>query len=439
MDSTLMTAVLFLVMVALLLTGMPLGFLLGFIGLIFTYVFWGTPAIMQIASAAFGPTLNIILIAIPLFIFMANVLQFSGMADGLYEMFYKWSGGLRGGLAIGTVAICAIFAAMSGVSGAATVSMGVIALPSMLKRGYDKYMSVGAIAAGGALGILIPPSVPMVIYAAFSSVSVGKLFVAGVLPGLLMSGMFMIYVFIRCLLNPKMGPAIPIEARASWGEKFKATRSVILPILLVAAVCGSIFMGLATPTEAAAVGCIGSLVCAGVNRKLTRAAFKEASLQTIQLSTMIIWIVIGSTCFSNIYSAVGAGDFLNNLVIKLELGRWVVLFIIQCTFFVLGCFMDPTGIIMITTPIFLPIVTQLGFDPIWFGVLFIINMEMGYLTPPFGYNLFYMRSVVPEQIMSMQEIYRSVLPFIVIQGLCLIIVAIFPEIALWLPSMMKLK
>jgi len=181
------------------------------------------------------------------------------------------------------------------------------------------------------------------------------------------------------------------------------------------------------------------LICAGVNRKLTRAAFQQASFQTIQLSTMIIWIVIGSTCFSNIYTALGAGDFLNSLVLKLELGRYVVLFLIQGIFFVLGMFMDPTGIIMITTPLFLPIVTKLGFDPVWFGILFIINMEMGYLTPPFGYNLFYMRTIVPEKLMSMQEIYRSVLPFIAIQISTLIMVIVFPEIALWLPSLMKLK
>jgi tripartite ATP-independent transporter DctM subunit len=437
MDISLITILLFSSLMILLLTGLPLAFCLGVVSLGLTYFLWGTPAVMQVASACFGATLNIILIACPLFIFMANVLQFSGLADSLYEMIYNWSGRLSGGLAMGTVFICAVFAAMSGISGAATVSMGIIAIPSMLNRNYDKFLSVGCVAAGGALGILIPPSVTMIVYASMTGVSVGQLFIAGILPGLLLAGMFILYIGIRCFINPELGPALPPEARGDWSKMFKSLAAVILPLILVFSVIGSILLGLATPTEAAAVGAVGSLICAAINRKLNWKNFTEASRKSLVLTCMIIWIVVTATAFSNVYTAVGAPDFLNSILEGLGVGRWAVLLMIQLTFFFLGMVMDPIGIVMITTPVYIPIVISLGFDPIWFGILFIINMEMGYLTPPFGYNLFYMRSIVPTSLMSMRDLYASVLPFISIQALCLIIIMLFPQIALWLPGLLQ--
>lgn len=436
MSTSVITLLLFSSLLILLLTGMPLAFCLSVVSVIFTIFLWGPEALFQIASTTFGYTLNIILIAVPLFVFMANVLQISDIADDLYDAFYRWSGRLNGGLAMGTVAICGIFAAMSGLSGAATVSMGLIAIPSMLKRKYDKHLAVGCVAAGGALGILIPPSVVMIIYAVFCGVSVGKLFVAGILPGLLLAGLFMLYITIRCAFNPKLGPSVPPEERATFPEKVESLKAIILPTLLILAVIGSIFLGLATPTEAAAVGATGSLVCALIKRKLTWALFREACQKTLILSTMIMWIVIGASCFASVYTALGAPDLLNSIIMQTGLGKWSILIILQLTYFVLGMLMDPTGIVMITTPVYIPIIKALGFDPIWFGILFIINMEMGYLTPPFGYNLFYMRSIVPPDVMSMRQIYTSVLPFIAIQALCLIIIILFPEIALWLPSIL---
>ena len=437
MDVGQITILLFSSLVILLLTGLPLIFCLGVISLGFTYFLWGPLAIMQVASACFGGTMNIILIACPLFIFMANVLQFSGLADDLYEMIYTWSGRVNGGLAMGTVGICAVFAAMSGISGAATVSMGVIAIPSMLSRKYDKFMSVGSVAAGGALGILIPPSVTMIIFASITGVSVGQLFFAGILPGLLLVLMYILYIAVRCIINPELGPSLRPEERGGWGKKFKSLGGIVLPLVLVCAVIGSILLGLATPTEAAAIGAVGSLLCAAINRKLTWNSFTKASRESMVLTAMIIWIVVTATAFSNIYTAVGAPEFLNSLLGGLGVGRWHILIMIQITFFFLGMVMDPAGIVMITTPVYLPIITALGFDPVWFGILFIINMEMGYLTPPFGYNLFYMRSIVPQELMSMKDLYRSVLPFILIQAVCLILVMLFPQIALWLPSFMK--
>lgn len=430
------TLLLFSSLLALLLTGMPLAFCLSVVSVIFTIFLWGPAALFQIASTTFGYTLNIILVAIPLFVFMANILQISDIADDLYDTFYRWTGRLNGGLAAGTVGICGIFAAMSGLSGAATVSMGLIAIPSMLKRGYEKKLAVGCVAAGGALGILIPPSVVMIIYAVFCGVSVGKLFVAGVLPGILLASMFVAYIMIRCYFNPELGPSVPEAERCSFIEKVQSLKSIVLPSLLIVAVIGSIFFGLATPTEAAAVGAIGSLLCALAKRKLSWVRFKEACEKTLILSTMIMWIVIGASCFASVYTALGAPDFLNDIIVGTGLGKWSILIILQLTYFVLGMLMDPTGIVMITTPVYIPIITSLGFDPIWFGILFIINMEMGYITPPFGYNLFYMSSIVPRHVMSMKQIYVSVFPFIVIQAICLILLVLFPQIALWLPSLM---
>jgi tripartite ATP-independent transporter DctM subunit len=435
-DIGFITFLIFSSLAAILLTGLPLAFCLGAVSVIFTVWLWGAPALLQIGSAAFSPTLNIILLAIPLFIFMANVLQFSGLADDLYDAFYHWSGRMKGGLAMGTVAICAIFAAMSGISGAATVSMGVIAIPSMFKRNYSRHLAIGGVAAGGALGILIPPSITMIIYASFANVSVGKLFMAGVLPGLLLCGLFVLYIAIVCYIKPELGPVPEKDDRADWSQKIVSLKGVILPIFLVLMVCGSIFTGIATPTEAAAVGAVGSLLCAILKRKLTWDRMSEACSSTLILSTMIIWVVIGATAFSNIYTAIGAPDFLMGLISNLGVGPWTVIVIMQVTFFILGMFMDPTGIVMITTPVYIPIITSLGFNPIWFGILFIVNMEMGYITPPFGYNLFYMRSIVPLSI-SMKDIYISVLPFIGLQLLCLIIIMMFPQIALYLPGLMN--
>jgi tripartite ATP-independent transporter DctM subunit len=266
---------------------------------------------------------------------------------------------------------------------------------------------------------------------------VGQLFMAGVFPGVLLACMFIVYIAIRCLISPELGPALPLEARGDWPKKFKSLGAVVLPLILVLSVIGSILLGLATPTEAAAVGAVGSLVCAAVNRKLSWKSFIEASRKSLVLTCMIIWIVVTATAFSNIYTAVGAPDFLNSILESLGVGRWPVLLMIQITYFFLGMVMDPIGIVMITTPVYIPIIKALGFDPIWFGILFIINMEMAYLTPPFGYNLFYMRSIVPAEAMSMRDLYFSVLPFIVIQLLCLAIIMLMPQIALWLPGLIE--
>lgn len=429
------TAILFASLVVGLLTGLPLVFILGGLAVIFNYFLLGPASLMMISSAAFGVMENFILTAIPLFVFMGIILQHSGIAAAMYEMMYKWIGGIRGGLAIGTVIICTFFAAMSGISGAATVAMGVIALPSMLKHNYHKDIAVGCISAGGALGILIPPSVLMIVYGVFAGESIGALFAGGVVPGILLALMYVVYIAVRSHLNPALGPSVSKEERATWQEKMASLRAVILPILLILLVLGTIFKGIATPTEAAAIGAIGAILCAAVSRTLTWTVFKQSSFQALSLSCMVIWIIIGGSCLTSIYTAVGAVDFIKEMVSVLPVSRYVILAGMQVSLLFLGMLLDPGGIIMICTPVFVPVIKALGFDPVWFGILFIVNMEMSYLTPPFGFNLFYMKSIVPSDI-SMMDIYKSVIPFVGIQAACLILLIVFPKLVMWLPSIL---
>jgi tripartite ATP-independent transporter DctM subunit len=428
------TLILFAALVVLLVTGLPLAFVLGSIAVIFTYFLWGPYALAALPSNTLGVMQNFILSAIPLFIFMGLMLQKSGLAGELYTTVHKWAGGIRGGLAMGTVIICMLFAAMTGTSGGATVSMGVLALPSMLERKYDKSIAIGAIAAGGALGILIPPSVLMIVYALFANESVGALFAAGVFPGLLMGGVFILYIAIKCFIRKDIGPSIPVDERPSWREKFISLRYVILPVALIFIVLGTIFFGVATPTEAAAIGALGSIICAFISRSISWTIFKESSYETLRLSCMVVWIIIGGTCFASLYTAIGAVDFIKELINALPVSKYVILIGIQMSFFLLGMLMDPGAIIMICTPVFVPLIKSLGFDPVWFGILFIMNMEMGYLTPPFGFNLFYMKAIVPPDV-SMTDIYKAITPFVLLQALCLVIIIVFPQIALWLPKL----
>ncbi len=432
MDITIITILLFSCLIILLITGLPIAFVMAGVAVVFTYFLWGLQGLIMISSMTYGVMRNFILTAIPLFIFMGIVLQHSGLAGSLYDMMYKWLGPIRGGLAIGTIIICMLFAAMTGVSGAATVSMGLIALPSMFKYNYDKRIAIGCVSAGGALGILIPPSVLMIVYGVFAGESIGALYAGGILPGVILGSYFILYVIIRCYFQPNLGPSVPKEEKVNFKEKLLSLKAVIFPIGLIVVVLGIIFRGVATPTEAAAIGALGSLLCAAISRTLTWQVFKTASYETLRLSCMILWIIIGGTCFSSLYTALGAVDLIKEAVSALPVSRYIILAGMQFILIILGCLMDPGGIIMICTPVMVPVIKLLGFDPIWFGVLFIINMEMAYLTPPFGFNLFYMKAIVPKSI-AMGDIYKSITPFVGLQALCLITCILFPEIVLWLP------
>lgn len=413
--------------------GLPLSFVLGGVSVIFLYMTWGPESFYMVAAQTWGTMEKFTLVAVPLFIFMAMILERSGTANDLYEMMYLWFGPLRGGLVIGTLVICAIFSAMCGISGAAVVSMGAIALPSMLERGYDKEMAVGCINSGGGWGILIPPSVIMILYALISGESVGRLFAGGVMPGLLLLTIVSGYVLIRCFFQPHLAPALPADQRGDWSRKLKALKAVILPVCIVFAVLGSIIFGVATPTEAAAVGLAGALLSAAVYRRLTWDLLWEASMRTFKLTGMIMWILFGAYCFTAAYHSMGGTHLIEKVMSHVPGGPWGSIVFIQLMLLVLGMVLDPAGIMMITVPVFLPVIKAHGFDPLWFGILFIMNMNIGYMTPPFGFNLFYLKAIVPPSI-TMGDIYRSVIPFAIMETVGMLMVMFFPEIATWLPN-----
>ncbi|UCE56263.1 MAG: TRAP transporter large permease subunit [Desulfobacterales bacterium] len=433
MSIELLTFLFFLSLLVFLLLGLPLSFVLGGVSIVFLYFTWGPEAFYMVAAQAWGAMNKFTLVAVPLFIFMAMLLERSGVAKDLYDMMYLWFGPVGGGLAIGTVVICAIFSAMCGISGAAVVSMGTIALPSMLKRNYDKELALGCINSGGGWGILIPPSVIMILYALISGESVGKLFAGGVFPGLMLLVMVSIYIAVRCYFQPHLGPALPKAERGDWKKKFLALKAVFLPIVIVVMVLGSIIGGVTTPTEAAAMGVLGAIISALIYRQFTWALIKEAAIRTFRLTGMIMWILFGAYCFSAAYHGMGANRFIEDIMTYIPGGPWGTIIFIQIVIFVLAMVLDPAGIMMICVPVFLPVVVAHGFDPLWFGILFVINMEIGYMTPPFGFNLFYLKGIVPPGI-TMGDIYRSVIPYTLVESTGLAVVMIFPQIALWLPN-----
>lgn len=421
-----------------LFLGIPVAFAMGGISLVLGYLFWGGPASIEgFLLGSYGKVIEFSLTALPLYIFMAGILRYSDLADDLYEAVYRWFGGIKGGLAAGTTLISTMFAAMVGIATVATATLGVTARPSMIKRGYDSKLVSGVLLAGGTLGILIPPSVLMIVFATEANVSAGQLFFAGFVPGGIAALLFMLYALIRCYINPNLGPAVPKEERFTLKEKLESLRGVILPASVILIVLVTIFTGLATPTEAGAVGVVGSLIAAAVKRKLTWDNLKKMLAMTVKLNGMIFWIIIGAVAYSRIVSVTGVGEGLASLITDLEINRWVVLVIMQIILFILGMFIDPTGILLITSPLFLPVILELDFNPIWYGVLFIINMCMAYMTPPFGFSLFVLKGVAPE--INMRELYVSVIPFVLIYIVVIILIMLFPQLALWLPEQLLAK
>ncbi|WP_417227275.1 TRAP transporter large permease [Amphritea sp.] len=433
LDPLVVTFGMFFSMLILLAIGAPLTWALLTVGVGSAYFLWGPAGLELLATSAFSAMDNFLLVALPMFIFMGLMLQRSGITDDLFDMINKLMGGIPGGLGMGTVIICAIIAAMAGVSGAATVSLGIIALPSMLSRGYDKKLVTGTIMAGGALGFLIPPSVLMIVYAFLARESVGKLFAAGMMPGLMLAVIYMVYIFLFAVKNPDKAPPIALSERLGAVDKIKALKALVLPGALITTVLGFIIGGVTSPSEASAVGAAGSLVCAAIYRTLNLKMLKEVLMSTTQLMGMLLWITIAAVFFSKIYIGLGAGMLITELVQDSNLSPYMVIVAMLATYFILGMFLDDFAIVFITVPLFVPIVQELGFDTVWFAVLFIISMQTAYLTPPFGYNLFYMRSVAPPSI-TIYDLYKAVIPFIILQVIGLALVVIFPQIALWLPN-----
>lgn len=397
---------------------------------------WGGPSSLSIVvSQMYNQMGSFTTVAIPCFIFLGTILEKTGIAAEAFDLLYKIFGRIPGGLAVSSVIVCTIFGAMTGTAAASVVTMGIIALPAMLKHGYDKEMSLGAVAAGGTLGCIIPPSVLMILYGLFTGDSIGQMFAGGVFSGIFISLCFCIYIVIRSCIQKDYAPAIPKEERASFIEIFKASKGLIAPIILIIIVLGSIFGGIATPTEAAAVGCVGVLVIAAIRRNLTWKVLKETCYKTLELSAMVVWIIFASAVLSALFNKIGADKVITAAITSLNAPRWVILFAVMILMIILGMFLDPGAIIMITMPIIQPImVNDLGYDSLWFGVLVVILMVIGYISPPFGFNLFYLKQIAPEGV-SMMDIYKGVIPYFFIMIACVFLFVAFPQLITFLPGL----
>ncbi len=442
-----LTVLLFGSLIVVLMAGLPMAFVTGGLGCIFIFLF-GDAAMLSILPGRVFPFMtDYQLSAIPLFIFMAAVLEKAGIIEELFDAVYKILGGIKGGLASATVVVCTILAAMVGVVGATEVTMGMIALPAMLKRNYDPYMAMGSILAGGTLGILIPPSVMAIVYAVVAQQSLGELLIGSVFPGFLLSGLYILYITILSYTDPKKGPALPLEERITFVEKIVLLRGLTAPIVLVALVLGVIFFGIATPVEAAGIGTFGALVISGLHRQLSWKALSDAVMATLRATAMVMWIFFGATMFVGFFILKGGQDFVTQGLLATGLPAYGILFLMQFILFILGMFLDWVGILLLTVPIFLPIIKTLPFTgafgmagpapsdvALWYGVLFIVNMQMAFLSPPFGYSLFYLKSVAPPHI-KMAMVFRAAVPFLGLQAIGLALCIIFPKIVTWLPRL----
>jgi tripartite ATP-independent transporter DctM subunit len=435
MSSELVLAVMFASLVGLLLTGVPLAFTLGALALVFTVTLWGEAALAVTVLNLYDTMHSESLLAIPLYVMMASVLQRSGVIESLYKAMELWSRRLPGGLAVGTIAICTIIAAMTGIVGAAVAAMGMLALPSMLKRNYQPELAIGTICAGGTLGILIPPSVITIVYAVTAQASIGQMFIAGVVPGLLLASLYIGYIVLRATLNPAIAPRPEEIEDITWGIRIAALKSLVLPMLIIVGVLGTIYMGIATPTEAAAVGVALAFVSAIIERRFGWELIQDVGMDVVKVTTMILWITIGARAFVAIFTGTGGADFLLDFIQNLDADRWIVLAVMLAMLFFLGMFLDEIGIILLCVPVFLPVIDFLGFDRLWFGILFLVSAQMAYISPPFGYTLFYMKGVLPAGI-GMGTVYRAIIPFMLLQALGILICAMFPELVLWLPNSM---
>ena len=420
-----------------LFLGLPVALGLGGTAVLFALLM--TPRTLLAAPSAFFYTpWQAVLVTVPMFIFMGNLVRYSGIADAAYDMGYKLIGGLSGGLAMGTVVICTFFAAITGITPPATITMGLIAIPSMLKRKYHKTIAIGSVAAGGALGALIPPSVPFIFYGLIAKESIGALFMGGVFPGLLLATLYVTYIGIRCKLQPHMGPPIPVEEKISRREKILSVYAIWPFLVLIFLVLGVIWMGVATPTEAACFGAGGALLINILYRRLTWQVLKDSLATTVKLTAMGVWILIGANLFVNIISALGCQDLITSTVLAMPGGKWGILAMMMFIILILGCVMDDWAIIMLVTPLFVPIIVALGVSKLWFGIIFIVNIQIAYLTPPFGFVLFWLKGIVPPGV-TMGDIYRSTFPFVILQLIGLSLVIAFPQIGLWLPGTMIKK
>lgn len=422
----------FLALFALLLAGVPIAFSLAAVAIIFASILWGFGALNLVVSAAWGAMNNFVIVAVPLFIFMAYILQKTKVVEDLYDAFFKWSGALHGGLAIATIIVGAVMGAVSGVVAAGVIGLGLIGLPQMLRHGYNKRMALGCVLGGGTLGQLIPPSTNMVLYGCVTGVSIGGLFAGGLSAGCFLAALYIGYVVIRGMVDPNFAPALPKEERANWSEKFLALKGLIFPIFLILIVLGTILKGIATPTEAAAFGAGGALLIGLCKRNLTWEAVFSSCYETLSVSAMVGWMMIGAGAFSAVFSGLGGNALISGIAMQMPGGPNMVFVVAAAFIFFLGMFLEPGAIIFLAVPILAPILTRLGFDALWVGLVFNVLLQCGYLSPPFGFSLFYLHGVAPDGV-SIVDIYKSAFPFLALQVVCVALIFMFPQIILWLP------
>jgi len=422
-------------MMLLLFTGQRVFGAIGAVAAVAAITMWGTGG----SDIPFSSAMKLMkwypLLTLPMFIFMGYVLSESKIADDLYKMFHVWMGGVHGGLAIGTIGLMVLVSAMNGLSVAGMAIGATIALPELLRRGYDKRMVTGVIQAGSSLGILVPPSVVLVLYAMIARQPVGQLWLAGVIPGLMMAVLFIIYIAVRCRLQPELGPVLPEQERnVPMAEKLRLLRSGLLPILIFAAMMVPFVNGWTSLVESSAIGAMTAFMVAVIKGRMNHEVFETSVRQTLAISCMFMWIILAALGFGAVFDGLGAVKAIEGLFIgQLHLDPWTILILMQLSFILMGTFLDDTAMLVIVAPLYVPLVGALGFDLIWYGVLYTITTQIAYMTPPFGYNLFLMRAMAPPEI-SIRDIYSSVFPFVIAMIVALTLVMVFPQIALWLPQ-----
>lgn len=421
------------------LTGFPLALPIGAVALVMGFLTFGDKVVPLIYQQVFAILHNYVLLALPLFVFMGVVLEYSGIADRMYDALFLILSGFRGGLAIITVLLGTVLAACVGVITASVTVLTTLSLPSMIKRGYDHSLAAGAICAGGSLGILIPPSVMLVIYGPMARISVGKLFFGAMLPGVLLSLLYISYIAIRCFFQPKLAPVVPVEERAV-PTRYKVRlffTSLVPPVFIILSVLGTIFAGIAPPTEAAAIGGFAALVLTAAHRRLNWPVLKSIMLRSLNISCMVMIIGAMSVAFTGVFLKAGGGKVVQDLVLAAPGGRWGSFFVVMFIYFILGFFIEWIGIFFIMVPILAPLAPILGFDPVWFGIMICVNLQMSFLTPPYAFAIFVLRGVAPPELgVTTADIIRGVIPYIFLIMIALMLCIAFPDIILWLPGQM---
>ncbi|MEZ5570946.1 MAG: TRAP transporter large permease subunit [Halioglobus sp.] len=440
MSSGMIAVLMFSSMMLMLMTGQRVFGAIGVVAAVASLALWGTGGSDMPFSAAMKLMKWYPLLTLPMFIFMGYILSESKIADDLYKMFHVWMGSLHGGLAIGTIGLMVLVSAMNGLSVAGMAIGATIALPELLRRGYDKRMVTGVVQAGSSLGILVPPSVVLVLYAMIARQPVGQLWLAGVVPGLMMAAMFILYIAIRCYFQPHLGPVLPKEERdVPLREKLRLLRAGLLPILIFATMMVPFVNGWTSLVESSAIGALTAFAAAVLKKRMNRAVFEASVRQTLAISCMFMWIILAAMGFGAVFDGLGAVGAIEDLfTAQLHLGPWTILVIMQLSFLLMGTFLDDTAMLVIVAPLYVPLVGALGFDLVWYGVLYTITTQIAYMTPPFGYNLFLMRAMAPPEI-GLRDIYASILPFVAVMILALVVVMVFPQIALWLPNVVYNK